>query len=38
MIVVVAPRPEEYASPWSAPSSEARHVSSAVRVGFPERE
>ena len=38
MIVVVAPRPDENASPWSAPSSEARQVSSAVRVGLPVRE
>jgi hypothetical protein len=38
MSVVTPPRPEEKAKPWSALSSEARHVSSAVRVGFPARE
>ena len=34
MIVVAAPRPEENACPKAAFSSEARHSSSAVRVGF----
>ncbi len=38
MIVVVAPSPDEKAMPWSAPSSDARHVWSAVRVGFATRE
>ena len=33
--VVVAPSPDEKATPCSALSSDARHASSAVRVGFP---
>ena len=36
--VIVAASPDAKATPWSAPSSEARHSSSAVRVGFPARE
>ena len=38
MIVVVAPIPDEKASPYSALSSEPRHSSSARRVGFAVRE
>ena len=38
MIVVTAPRPDENATPFSAPSSEARQSWSAVRVGFETRE
>ena len=38
MTVVVAAMPEAKAKPCSAPSSEARQVSSAVRVGLPMRE
>jgi hypothetical protein len=38
MTVVVAAIPEAKASPWEALSSEARQVSSAVRVGFAVRE
>ena len=37
MIVVVAPIPDENARPCSALSSEARHSSSARRVGFAMR-
>ena len=38
MSVVVAPSPDENATPYSAPSSDARHDWSAVRVGLPVRE
>ena len=37
MIVVVAAMPDAKASPCAAPSSEARHSSSASRVGFAVR-
>jgi len=37
MIDEVAPTPDANAWPWSAFSSEARHSSSAVRVGFETR-
>ena len=37
MIDVVAPSPDENACPWAAFSREARHSSSAVRVGFATR-
>src|SRR3954454_5437571 len=32
-----AARPEAKAKPWAPPSSDATHVSSAARVGLPER-
>ncbi len=37
MSVVTAPSPDENARPWAAPSSEAMHSWSAVRVGFATR-
>ena len=37
MTVDVAPIPEENAWPWAAFSSEARHSSSALRVGLATR-
>ncbi|MBD0330894.1 MAG: PLP-dependent transferase, partial [Thermoleophilia bacterium] len=37
MSVVVAPRPDENATPYCAFSSDARHVCNAVRVGFETR-
>jgi hypothetical protein len=38
MSVVVAPSPEEYATPCSADSSDASAASSACLVGFATRE
>ena len=34
---IAAPRPDENARPWAAPSSDARHSCSAVLVGLPTR-